>query len=58
MPKYFGEFEYTENRWGEIDGIEADTPEMADSLIQDYVRDTFPEASNILVTTVRETDAR
>lgn len=50
---YDVEFSYNLPEWGNVE-LDADNPEDADRLAFDYIRNSFPDAVNIEITSVRE----
>lgn len=54
MTKYEGDFSFKLDEFGTIADIEAIDVEDADAQIMEYVRETYPDASNISVDAIRE----
>jgi hypothetical protein len=53
MPSYVADFEYSIREFGSVT-LDADDKEQAEDMAYEYVRDTYPDVTNIDVTNVNE----
>lgn len=53
--KFEADFAYMEEMFGNVDGIDAIDREDAEGQVMEYVRQTYPEATDIEITSLKET---